>query len=257
MPGIPGYVTAGEGLEPGAGGGVTAVSKLQVITVPVQGVAQVRSPGVLDGRPGRDHLLESVFLHRPAGGVHDGRIHDLLVPSIHGKLRMGRIGTVGPGLVPDQPDAFPRTGLDESDQFLQVRLEGLVEAGNATRLLQAHHVPRLIGQSHFERISRHIGPDTVNNLAVPVIGDVPETVVIMPLQRAATDVQIPDDDRNPFRIKEFPKVLFDGVLGETVSDGQDPERVPLGGPSRQTDGQKQKDGNFFHGVWSFGHEIYK
>jgi len=211
-----------------------------MVTVPVEGVAQGRAAGILDGRPGGNDLRESVLLHRPAAGVHDGGIHDLLVPTVNGELRMRGIGTVGPGLVPDQPDSIPGTGLDKADQILQVGLIRVIQTGYAACLLQAHHIPGFVGQAHLQRIAGRVGPDAVNDLAVPVIRNIPETVVVVPLQRAAADVQVSDDDRNPFRIEQFPEVLFDGVLGETVPDGQDPEGVPLGGQGRQAQGQEQQ-----------------
>ena len=82
----------------------------------------------------------------------------------------------------------------------------------------------------------------------------------MPLEGAAADIEVADHNHRPILVEQFPQVLLNGILGKTVADRENPERIPAGrdGPGREgeEDGRQDKKDSFHAGSWLYYAKIF-
>lgn len=101
--------------------------------------------------------------------------------------------------------------------------ESRVNARQPADLLQADVVPRLVSEGGGETSRGYRGLRALNHLAIGVGRLVPGGILHMHLQRAAADVHVANDQIDALGVGQFPQVLFHGVFGKTVADGQNPD----------------------------------
>ena len=116
-----------------------------------------------------------------------------------------------------------RTGRTFSDircQFREIRSVCIIFSRTSAGLLETDVVPVFVSDTRCHGELAFLGLDTIHNLAVSITCRIVHHILVMPLQSAPADIEIPYDSIDSGSIEKFPKVLFYGILGETVSDGQ-------------------------------------
>ena len=223
---------------------------LQVVTVPVEIVAEGTGAAVLDGRSGGDDAPDLLIPHRPAGSRHDGLVHGHLVIVVFRELLVAGVLGIGPGLVPKHHRLPGDTLKDKLDELMEIGLVGFILAAAAALLLETHIVPGFVGKGLNQGEGLGFDAFPIPDFPVLVVRNIALGILPVPLQGAAADIHVADDDRNAGRIGDFPQILFHAIDGETVSDRKQTEGIPLRGGGRiggdtKADGQQQEE-SFHH-----------
>ena len=107
--------------------------------------------------------------------------------------------------------------------------------------MEDQHVPGLVRECRRDPCLGVFDPDSVRtDFAVRVSGGIPLGIAPVPLQVATSDHQVADDHDMPVRGGDLMQIMLDGIFGETVADGEDPERVRAGIPGRSALRQQTK-----------------
>ena len=223
--------------EPCAGSRVTAVSQFEVIAVAVERVALRRGPGVLNGRSRRDDAAQlRTVVHRAPGAQQDAFVHLPLAVAVEPELLMLRILGIGPRLV--EINLQPGIGgqpRDVGDQVAQIGLVGHIAPRFAAGLLKRDDVPLLVPEDPAEGHLLRLGAHAVDDLAVGVCRRIARGIVPVAFERTTADIHVADHGIDARGIEQIPEVLLDGVLRETVADGQNLQG-PVGGRNARRPG---------------------
>ena len=219
---------AGDGAEPGQGGGVIAVGILQMMAVGGEGVTQFRGAQILDSGAGRDNAGQTGagqhhVLHR--GG--DGLVHGHLVLVIIEEGLVLAVLLIGPGHMPINL-GLRGLLLNQVQRGLQIAVI-LGQAGTAADLLDGDHVPTSLAKGGVGVGGGNLIPIAVGVQIEIVGGLVALQVVVVHIQGTAADIQIAQGDVGVAGIgKNIVQVVVHSVHREAVADGQNLNGLALG-----------------------------
>ena len=139
--GVPYHALAGENFEPGAGGRISSVGQVEVVSIPAEDVAQVVSC-VLHCCAAWHEYQFGVVVQDVLHAGEDGLVHGRLVAVVAWKMRVVGVGGIRPCHHPAEVCGglvFPY-GVDEC---CEVGFEGAVDAAIPARLLEGDIIPLL------------------------------------------------------------------------------------------------------------------
>ena len=178
-----------------------------------------------------------------------GTMHLLLVAVVTGKILVVRIRSIGPGLMQDNLRGGGQVLTEKTQQLGQRGGITIVDARLTTHLLHTHIIPLFVPQGLHQRSPFAFALATVTiDFAVGVGRAIVTGILHVTFERAATYIHIGHDGLDALGGGQFVEVLFDGILREAVSDGQDANR--LAGREALCCHQQQKAQKIkvFHGV---------